>query len=121
MPPGRIPTMRGQYCERCKRPRYPTVPGERHGWPRHKPIWAPYDRAAVYHAYYGCDTGCCGYRLEAFDAKGQSVYSEFLWVGYEEEIDGEPLDWAHHLVDEHLGRGIALDVGMTHILPSGVC
>lgn len=31
----------------------------------------------VYHAYYGCDTGCCGHRIEYYPGDNDECYQDF--------------------------------------------
>jgi hypothetical protein len=43
-----------------------------------------------HHAYYGCDTGCCGYRFVVEDGKGKVLYNAFsFWHGDKAELDAE--------------------------------
>ena len=56
---------------------------------RHGPIW----RAAysyVVHAYYGCDTGCCGHRAYLCDENDNIIaesHFEFTHPGWKEPHD----------------------------------
>lgn len=31
------------------------------------------------HSYYGCDSGCCGYKLVLYDKDGGEVYEKFYF------------------------------------------
>lgn len=37
---------------------------------------------AVFHDYYGCDTGCCGHRAVLIDVRGNWTYSDFSFAHF---------------------------------------
>ena len=86
-------------CERCRRPVL-------FGGPRcvdcRKETAV---RATVEHAYYGCDTGCCGHEVLGFDAEGDEVFRRF---DFDHPGCDDPKTWATSLADQYL-RGVPLD------------
>ena len=49
----------------------------------------------VYHAYYGCDTGCCGHIVEILD----NNLSQFVFTHpYDRDISHK--EWARELVEQ---------------------
>lgn len=59
-------------------------------------------RIIVYHAYYGCDTGCCGHRVELDND------SEFAFDHCDDDED--PLEFAKKLIEEKYGREHVADL-----------
>lgn len=59
-------------------------------------------KVLVYHASYGCDTGCCGHIVqvggEVYDGNGGSEGFRF-----DHPHGGDPLEFAKRLVREVLG------------------
>jgi hypothetical protein len=63
-------------------------------------------RVVVYHALYGCDTGCCGHVIEL---DGKEVEFEFhhpYGLTAEEDLK----DWARQLARHHLGEEHVADL-----------
>jgi len=60
-------------------------------------------RVIVYHAYYGCDTGCCGHIVRMDETE------EFQFA---HPFDGhlDPLAWAQALVAETYGQEHVADL-----------
>jgi hypothetical protein len=59
----------------------------------------------VYHAYYGCDTGCCGHRIEFYPGDElEGCFQEFEW-NHAPEDPNEQKAWAkniaHYFIKNH--------------------
>lgn len=63
-------------------------------------------KAAVHHAFLGCDTGCCGHEVVGYDDNGLVVYRTYDWEHPHSYEDHKT--WATSLADHHL-RGVPLD------------
>lgn len=84
-------------CERCQRPilfPLPRPDDQRH-----------VERAVVRHAYYGCDTGCCGHEVVGLDCQGNEVFRKFE---FDHPYRDDPKTFATSLADSKL-RGVPLD------------
>lgn len=67
-------------------------------------------RVVVYHAEYGCDTGCCGHYVELYDESplGDSEFTfDHPWSAMTEE---QKLDWAKELVKNAFGEDHVKDL-----------
>lgn len=87
-------------CTRCQRPILFPPSDTIAGNPRHVVA------AAVVHAYYGCDTGCCGHVAIALDCTGEEVARS----GFESShpYGDDPKTWAVSFANERF-RGVPLD------------
>jgi hypothetical protein len=58
----------------------------------------------VYHAHYGCDTGCCGHNFELFDEAGKEVLlASGRSFQFEHKYGNEPPEaWARLFVEDTL-------------------
>jgi len=55
----------------------------------------------VYHAYYGCDCGCCGHRIEFYPDSDDGCYQG--WVFDHAPPDpGEQKPWARKLAEDFI-------------------
>jgi len=54
----------------------------------------------VYHSYYGCDTGCCGHRIEFHPEDDDSGYECFEFGHCPEDV--EPKQFARDLAEEYI-------------------
>ena len=61
----------------------------------------------VYHDYYGCETGCCGHRIE-MAGRHKFVFSH----PYKEDF----LEWAKQLVMEQFGEAHVADLDWENCL-----
>jgi hypothetical protein len=59
-------------------------------------------KVVVYHAFYGCDTGCCGHVVEL---DGKEHFSFSHWWG-----DEAALEWAKQLVRDVWGEEHVADL-----------
>ena len=66
----------------------------------------------VYHSYYGCDTGCCGHRIELFkDGESQGEHFVFDHPLSSDEKDTEKMrEWAKKLLIEEFGEEHCADL-----------
>ena len=85
-------------CDRCGRPiLYPL-----HGKSDARHV----EKAVVRHAYYGCDTGCCGHEVVGIGCNGDEIFCVFRFEHdyahnaetfarslAAEELPNVPLDW----------------------------
>lgn len=63
-------------------------------------------RVVIEHRGYGCDTGCCGHQITAYDDRGMIVESYFDFTHpYSEDL----AVWATHLAGERF-QGVTLDM-----------
>lgn len=79
-----------EICERCTRPTLSTLG-------KSSDLHGELKKAYVVHAYYGCDTGCCGSIAVAEDAAGNQCRGSFQ---FDHPYDEEPMVWARHFVAE---------------------
>lgn len=61
-------------------------------------------RVVVYHAYYGCDTGCCGHRIEVGDDESHKFAFDHC------DDDEDPFEFAKRLVTEEYGVAHVADL-----------
>jgi len=55
----------------------------------------------VYHTYYGCDTGCCGHRIEFYPGgESEGCYQEWEW-GHRDESE-TPEEYARGMAEAFL-------------------
>jgi hypothetical protein len=64
-------------------------------------------KVIVYHAYYGCDTGCCGHRIEL--QYPDEMVREAFDFGHCLS-DQDPIDFARQLVTEQFGEQHVADL-----------
>jgi hypothetical protein len=77
-------------CQRCHRPiLYPLPTRDVRG---HGPLVKVY----VVHAFYGCDTGCCGHIVVAQDAQGNECQGGFEFM---HPYEDDPQTWAQSLAN----------------------
>jgi hypothetical protein len=59
----------------------------------------------VYHSYYGCDTGCCGHRVEITPADEKRDGEEREAFEFEHPPSGDDLKaWAREFAEEQIRR-----------------
>ena len=54
--------------------------------------------ARVVHAYYGCDTGCCGHAVEVVDRLGKILERTFI---FDHPYGDDHCTFARNLAEEH--------------------
>ncbi|PZF83218.1 hypothetical protein [Jiangella anatolica] len=59
-------------------------------------------KVVVYHAFYGCDTGCCGHVIQ-MDGKEKSF-------SFDHCCEEDKLKWAQDLIREELGEEHVADL-----------
>lgn len=59
----------------------------------------------VYHSYYGCDTGCCGHRVDLEDGLESKTFFIF-----DHPYDKNPLKFAKKMVRDALGEEHVADL-----------
>lgn len=61
-------------------------------------------KVIVYHSYYGCDTGCCGHRVEIINPDAERVYTGNGEFKFDHPDQGEDdVTFAIRLVTEEFG------------------
>ena len=55
----------------------------------------------VFHAYFGCDSGCCGHRIEVYPDDDDSHYEDFEF-GHSDK--GREKEYARELAENFLKR-----------------
>jgi hypothetical protein len=60
----------------------------------------------VLHGPFGCECGCCGHSVAAYDSFGQLVASSFI---FDHPIEHGDAEWAQRIAAEHF-PGIPLDI-----------
>lgn len=68
----------------------------------------------VYHEGYGCDTGCCGHRVELTEDSGR-VREEFSF-DHPYDARGDRMAWARELVRETFGEEHVADLDWSECL-----
>ena len=79
-------------------------------------------RVIVYHASYGCDTGCCGHVVEMRDSDDKFVKrGQFEFMP--PNSDEDKLEWARRLVVKEFGAEHVddLDWENCHVLDIDSC
>lgn len=69
-------------------------------------------KVVVYHSGYGCDTGCCGHRIEITDRKSilsQRKQTERAF-SFEHPDLSDDLEWAKKIVREEFGENHVADL-----------
>lgn len=56
----------------------------------------------VYHTYYGCDTGCCGHRIEFYPTDDDKCYQSFEFDHAEKGQDLK--EYARELAENFIKR-----------------
>lgn len=64
-------------------------------------------RIVVYHAGYGCDTGCCGHVIEKRDDAGH--VTERGW-SFSHPYGDDPLEFARELIRDEFGEAHIADL-----------
>lgn len=65
----------------------------------------------VYHSYYGCDTGCCGHRIELLiDGESQGEHFSFDHPPGDPPTDEQLREWAKELLIEEFGEEHCADL-----------
>lgn len=96
--------MESPTCVRCGRFLLGSVPNGR--GIKYPPTHGPLVRAYATHASKGCDTGCCGYIVEAEDAEGNTCEGPFEFDHPDNHDDART--WLTSLVD-HEFPGVPID------------
>ncbi len=63
-------------------------------------------KVIVTHAFYGCDTGCCGHAIEIDDRRVDFSFSHFNL----EEDKQELIDWVRKELTRELGPNHVADI-----------
>jgi hypothetical protein len=58
-------------------------------------------KVIVYHTHYGCETGCCGHRIELQypDETHHEAFEFEHWSG-----EGDPVEFAKRLITDQFGE-----------------
>ena len=68
----------------------------------------------VYHSYYGCETGCCGHRIDFETADGER--EEFTFGHPDENATREELiAWAKKEFERELGTAHCADLDWSQV------
>ena len=70
-------------------------------------------KVIVYHSYYGCETGCCGHRIELQEDNGKVVNSDFSFF---HPYSQDHLEWAKEFAEETFGKEHAADLDWENCL-----
>lgn len=71
-------------------------------------------KLVVYHASYGCDTGCCGHVIEDVDDEGSKAFV----FSHPRMFNGSHLEWAQQLVAKEYGEEHVKDLDWENCLVS---
>jgi hypothetical protein len=65
----------------------------------------------VYHSSYGCETGCCGHRIEA-----PHLEPDIEIFKFDHPDDGNLREWAEELISDEFGPDHVADLDWEHCL-----